>query len=257
MGEAWKGGDDMANSPGGGHKINLLKEELENYKDRQDLIIMFTDAYDVVFLGDPQEILEKFSKFNANVVFSAESFCWPQESLKDSYPQIESGKRFLNSGGFIGTAKELYDIVTHKPIMDTDDDQLYYSLIYVDPELRQKFNMKLDHKSAIFQNLNGATAEVELVFDDIFPKILNTMYDSKPLVLHGNGPSKRVLNTLTNYIPKAWNMEDQCTSCWEDTLVFETLPEVPHVVIGIFIEKATPFMEEFFSKIGKSSTKQC
>lgn len=25
MGEVWKGGDDMANNPGGGHKVNLLK----------------------------------------------------------------------------------------------------------------------------------------------------------------------------------------------------------------------------------------
>ena len=28
MGEVWKGGDDMANSPGGGHKVNLLKVHL-------------------------------------------------------------------------------------------------------------------------------------------------------------------------------------------------------------------------------------
>ena len=50
--------------------------------------------------------------------------------------------------------------------------------------------------------MNGATSEVELVFDEVHPKVLNTMYDIQPLVLHGNGPSKRVLNTLTNYVPK-------------------------------------------------------
>ena len=37
MGEAWKGGDDMANNPGGGHKINLLREEVKNYKDKENL----------------------------------------------------------------------------------------------------------------------------------------------------------------------------------------------------------------------------
>ena len=99
--------------------------------------------------------------------------------------------------------------------------------------------------------MNGATSEVELVFDDVYPKVLNTMYDTKPLVLHGNGPSKRVLNTLTNYVPKAWNMDDQCTSCWEDTLSFEDFTEIPHIVIAIFIEKPTPFIEEFFEKIGQ------
>ena len=50
--------------------------------------------------------------------------------------------------------------------------------------------------------MNGATSEVELVFDEVHPKVFNTMYDIQPLVLHGNGPSKRVLNTLTNYVPK-------------------------------------------------------
>ena len=71
--------------------------------------------------------------------------------------------------------------------------------------------IQLDHKSKIFQNLNGATTEVELSFQEVYPKLLNTMYDTQPLVLHGNGPSKRVLNTLTNYIPKAWNTDDHCT----------------------------------------------
>lgn len=42
MGMKWEGGD-MDMGVGGGHKINLLKEELKQYSDRKDLIIMFTD----------------------------------------------------------------------------------------------------------------------------------------------------------------------------------------------------------------------
>ena len=38
---------------------------------------------------------------------------------------------------------------------DTDDDQLYYTKIYLDENLRQKYSIKLDHKADIFQNLNG------------------------------------------------------------------------------------------------------
>lgn len=33
----------MANGPGGGFKINLLRKGLEKYKDEKDLILMFTD----------------------------------------------------------------------------------------------------------------------------------------------------------------------------------------------------------------------
>ena len=42
MGQEW-GGGDMRN-PGGGYKINLLKNELEKYKNDSKQIIMFTDA---------------------------------------------------------------------------------------------------------------------------------------------------------------------------------------------------------------------
>ena len=75
------------------------------------------------------------------------------------------------------------------------------------------------------------------------------MFDHRPLVLHGNGPSKLHLNTLGNYIPQAWNSEDQCTSCWENTIEFESLKETPEVVLAIFIEQETPFIEEFFDKL--------
>lgn len=42
MGQNWGGGD--MRYPGGGYKINLLKDELEKYKNDSKQIIMFTDA---------------------------------------------------------------------------------------------------------------------------------------------------------------------------------------------------------------------
>ena len=73
----------------------------------------------------------------------------------------------------------------------------------------------------------------------------------RPLVLHGNGPTKLLINTLGNYLPRAWNSKDQCTSCWDDSLEFDKLTEIPEVVLAIFIEQPTPFIEEFFQKIIK------
>lgn len=71
----------MANSVGGGQKVLLLRKELENHKDDTEKIIMFTDAYDVLFNADEEKILEQFRQFNARVVFSAEGFCWPDPNL--------------------------------------------------------------------------------------------------------------------------------------------------------------------------------
>lgn len=39
--EEWKGGD--MSSIGGGYKVNLLKKELEKYKDDHDTIVMYVD----------------------------------------------------------------------------------------------------------------------------------------------------------------------------------------------------------------------
>ena len=47
MGEEWKGGD-IANAPGGAFKINLLRKEMEKHKNDWELIVLFSDSYDVV-----------------------------------------------------------------------------------------------------------------------------------------------------------------------------------------------------------------
>ncbi len=71
----------MANSVGGGQKVLMLRKELELHKDDPEKIVMFTDAYDVLFNADQEKILEQFLQFNARVVFSAEGFCWPDPNL--------------------------------------------------------------------------------------------------------------------------------------------------------------------------------
>ena len=63
MGEEWLGGD-VANGPGGAHKINLLKRSLNEFKYRSDLLILFTDAYDVVITGTQNEILNRYNQMN-------------------------------------------------------------------------------------------------------------------------------------------------------------------------------------------------
>jgi hypothetical protein len=62
--------------------------------------------------------------------------------------------------GFIGYAPELYSLVTSSAVANDDDDQLFFTRVYLNEELRNKFHIKLDHRSEIFQNLNGAIGEL-------------------------------------------------------------------------------------------------
>ena len=58
------------NFPGGGFKVNLLKQAMEQYKDEDDMIVMFTDSYDVIFLADRDEIVDNFRSTGANFLIS-------------------------------------------------------------------------------------------------------------------------------------------------------------------------------------------
>ncbi|XP_023253257.1 procollagen-lysine,2-oxoglutarate 5-dioxygenase 3-like [Seriola lalandi dorsalis] len=189
LGEEWKGGD-VARTVGGGQKVRWLKKELLKHSDNKDMVIMFVDSYDVIFASGPEELLSKFSRLGHRVVFSAEGFCWPDQRLASKYPVVHSGKRYLNSGGFIGFAADLSTIVQQWKYKDNDDDQLFYTKIYLDKTQRTKFNMTLDHRSRIFQNLNGAVDEVVLKFERAKVRARNVAYDTLPVVIHGNGPTK-------------------------------------------------------------------
>ena len=46
-------------------------------------------------------------------------------------------KRFLNSGGFIGYASDIYEmIMSDGTIKDDDDDQLFYTKVFLDSTAR-------------------------------------------------------------------------------------------------------------------------
>ncbi|XP_062870973.1 multifunctional procollagen lysine hydroxylase and glycosyltransferase LH3 isoform X2 [Trichomycterus rosablanca] len=216
LGEEWRGGD-VAKTVGGGQKVRWLKKEMQKHKDKSNTVVMFVDSYDVILAGGPEEVLMKFSGLNHRVMFSAEGFCWPDQRLAPKYPPVHTGKRYLNSGGFIGFAPEISLIVQQWKHRDHDDDQLFYTRIYLDKEQRSKFNMTLDHQSQIFQNLNGAIEEVVLKFEKSRVRARNVAYDSLPVVIHGNGPTK-----------------DE---------------EMPKVLVALFIQQRTPFIEEFLHRL--------
>ena len=105
LGQEWTGGEaknGVLLKPGGSQKINLLKEELKDYPDLGNHIILFTDSYDVLFNGTSEEIVDRFRKMESPIVFSAEKTCWPDVELKEQYPKSPTDYRYLNSGGFIG-----------------------------------------------------------------------------------------------------------------------------------------------------------
>lgn len=92
---------------------------------------------------------------------------------------------------------------------------------------------------------------MELRFKGEEAYVQNIVYNTVPLILHGNGFSKLVLNSLGNYLARAWTANEGCLACWDRTIELDkTKPETyPIILIAIFIEQPTPFLEEFFQAI--------
>ena len=208
MGTKWQGGN-MEMGPGGGQKINMLRNELMNWN--KDLLtrttVLFTDSYDVITLTNSCEILTKFNSIcdNNTVLFSAEKGCWPLKQLDIFYPEVESEYKFLNSGGFIGNAEKILDLL-EKKIENCEDDQLYYTKIFLfDNKIDNSINkIKLDYSCEIFQTLNGAFYDIDIVNKTrIFNKYTNTF----PCLLHGNGARniKEYFNKLSESIIKYYS----------------------------------------------------
>ncbi|XP_018557008.1 procollagen-lysine,2-oxoglutarate 5-dioxygenase 1 isoform X2 [Lates calcarifer] len=250
-GQKWRGGDYMS-APGGGQKVRLLKEALQEM-EAEDKIILFIDSYDVVFASGPKELLKKFQQARHKVVFSSESLIWPDRHLEDKHPHVREGNRFLGSGGFIGYLPNIKQMVSDWTGEDNQSDQLFFTKIYIDPVKKKSINITLDSKCRLFQNLHGALDEVVLKFEDGRVRARNVLYDTLPVIIHGNGPTKLQINYLSNYIPNTWTFETGCTVCHEDLRPLTALKEseYPQVVIGIFIQQPTPFVTVFFERLLK------
>ncbi|NWU45524.1 PLOD1 dioxygenase, partial [Hylia prasina] len=93
--------------------------------------------------------------------------------------------------------------------------------------------------------------EIVLKFENSRVRARNLLYDTLPVVIHGNGPTKLQLNYLGNYIPQIWTFETGCTVCDEGlrSLVGFKDEALPMILIGIFIEQPTPFLSQFFLRL--------
>ena len=138
--DVWGGGTMVG--PGGGQKINLIRRYIQDLPDHD--VVLFTDAYDVVYLRDLETITGRFLGFKHEVLFSAEQLLWPNPSLL--FPPAPTKYRFLNSGTFIGRVGEVKRML-EKPIADGQDDQLYLQEAF----LTGQHDAVLDYEGYIFQ----------------------------------------------------------------------------------------------------------
>ena len=88
-------------------KVNILRKHLSGSTLKNTDDILFTDAYDVFYADDLRTIRERYESFGKKIVFSAEATCWPDPSIAEQFPAVQTPYRFLNSGTLIAEVEEL------------------------------------------------------------------------------------------------------------------------------------------------------
>lgn len=230
----WKGGD-MENSPGGGYKINLLKKELKTWTNDElrETILLFTDSYDVILLNNQYDILNKYyealNKYDyANtILFSCEKSCWPDSTLQKDYPNVyNSSYLYLNSGSFIGNAMNIKKLICEYNINDNDDDQLYFTNIFLKHKLY--IRCQLDYQCLMFQTLNNSIQDITIKCNHLY----NSTTNSLPPIIHGNGPQENKL--FLNYIFSCFK-DNNNHILYKNISIFKTLYNITPLSIPTFI----------------------
>tara|TARA_Y100000992_G_C21178509_1_gene449511 strand:- start:49 stop:720 length:672 start_codon:yes stop_codon:yes gene_type:complete len=173
-----------------GIKLREVKDFVFNPEISNEDIILFTDAYDVIYCGDKKRILDKFYKFSHPLIFGAETDCHPDPKQAANYTKIDEEFSFLNSGLFIGYAWAIRQCLQNYHYNDQDDDQLYWT-----KQLFQYKNIiQLDYKNEIFLNTYN-------IDHGLFHYDGNQVYykDRTPIFIHVNGPNKSELSSYIHF----------------------------------------------------------
>ncbi len=168
---------------------------------------------------------------------------------------MDEGKRYLNSGLFIGYAPELYqalDSFAFHP--HQEDDQRYYYKVYVDPVLRRQLGIQLDHRSQLFQTLEGGRNAVDIRFHGERAYVVNHSSGTRPLIVHTPGYCKDLFTWLAPFLGSS-PPDSSEHMCFIETKYFseEERQSYPLVMIAVFVDRIPIDLDDFMRKISNLS----
>jgi len=171
-----------------GAKLKHVNDYINRPHLHPDDIVLFTDAYDVIYGGNLSLVYDRFSSMGKPILFGAETICNPDPEKASQYRRVQGVEfPFLNSGMFIGRVWALKQCMNGVSFSDADDDQRFWtSQFFKYPEL-----IFLDYENTLF--LNTAGIDLDLV---VWNGSSIHYRDKNPIFVHVNGPDKNDLRKL-------------------------------------------------------------
>lgn len=149
---------------GFGTKVIEVRSHLKTLNGYTHFI--FVDAYDTLFL--------KYPEIPDSILFSTEKHKWPD--VNAPYPKTSDVWAYLNSGCYSAPIDKFIELTEGYPINYEDDDQRYFTQIYLDGCI------ELDKKCAVFQSY-----AFEAPGDFTVDPFKNIITGSNPAIIHFNG----------------------------------------------------------------------
>jgi predicted O-methyltransferase YrrM len=176
-------------------KLLYVKKFLKDLPD--DDVIMFVDAYDVLFMKTKEEILKQFLSMKVPFVIAVEAYCFPLKSRVNDFPPSPTPFfKFINSGTYIGYVKSLKEIFNEmKDIKPSDDDQARFMLHYFDN--REKYTF--DYYCKLFMPLPRVSIH-HLEIDQKNFTVKCNLTNTFPCIIHGNGVGRPLYQYIYDYL---------------------------------------------------------
>ncbi|MBA2727612.1 MAG: hypothetical protein H0U49_05505 [Parachlamydiaceae bacterium] len=168
---------------GNSHKLMYVQDYIQNLDDND--VVLFVDAYDVLFFADADKILQTFLNIDKPFVISVERYCWPYPNLEPSFPRGPTSFRYINSGSYMGYVyrlKEILNDIQPKPFQD--DQGLFTRHYFENPDL-----YTFDAYCELFMPFAGVIMQ-ELHIDPSDDTVVVNETGIKPCMIHGNGGSR-------------------------------------------------------------------
>jgi hypothetical protein len=172
-------------------KLKVMKEYLTNIKDNE--IVCFIDSFDVILLRPLDELENIFITYSKLTGMKVIVGCdKPPSFIVKGIESIQFGTchgLLLNSGTYIGYAKEIREMLDHIYIKPNVDDQM----MMVQYVQKYPHSIHIDTSSIFFLTINNPTGNFLYNQDIISIKEDKLYYRGiRPFFAHGNGNTNMI-----------------------------------------------------------------
>ncbi len=178
-------------------KLIYVLEYIQNLPDSD--IVMFVDAYDVLFMTDADTILSNFLEMGHPFIISGERYCWPLEHRRSEFPPIPTSFKYVNSGvymGYVDVMKFIFNsFVPIDPLVNDQDTMTAY---YLD----NPGQILIDANCVLFLSMAGVYKS-ELIIDYLNKQVTLKETGTRPCTIHGNGCSRAIYQSIYDELFKA------------------------------------------------------